>query len=78
MATMTLPDAPARQASATRPSHPKLDACMYAIAFDMDTDTLQRVYTGPYWHNATPRSSGCLPCTASFGNKAACITAGHK
>ena len=25
---------------------------MYAIAFDMDTDTLQRAYTGPSWNNA--------------------------
>ena len=25
---------------------------MYAIAFDMDTDTLQRAYPGPSWNNA--------------------------
>jgi len=25
---------------------------MYAIAFDMDTDTLQRGYPGPSWNNA--------------------------
>ena len=25
---------------------------MYAIAFDMDTDTLQKAYPGPSWNNA--------------------------
>lgn len=25
---------------------------MYAIAFEMDTDTLQRAYPGPSWNNA--------------------------
>ncbi len=25
---------------------------VYAIAFDMDTDTLQRAYPGPSWNNA--------------------------
>jgi virulence-associated protein VapD len=28
------------------------DGRMYAIAFDMDTDTLQRAYPGPSWNNA--------------------------
>lgn len=25
---------------------------VYAIAFDMDTDTLQKAYPGPSWNNA--------------------------
>ena len=35
--------APTNQAQGTR---------MYAIAFDMDTDTLQKAYPGPSWNNA--------------------------
>ncbi len=31
---------------------PSQDKKMYAIAFDMDTDTLQRVYPAPSWNNA--------------------------
>ena len=52
MSTATLSRAPTAQPRTAKPSTTDQDARMYAIAFDMDTDTLQRAYPGPSWNNA--------------------------
>jgi len=52
MSTATLFRSPTVQPRTVKPSTTDQDARMYAIAFDMDTDTLQRAYPGPSWNNA--------------------------
>ena len=52
MSTATLSRPPMTQPRAPQSFTPTEDARMYAIAFDMDTDTLQRAYPGPSWTNA--------------------------
>ncbi|MGL6095199.1 MAG: hypothetical protein ACRC7O_05270, partial [Fimbriiglobus sp.] len=52
MAAATLARAPVVQPRMPSPAGPAQDARMYAIAFDMDTDTLERAYPGPSWKNA--------------------------
>ena len=52
MTTATLFRAPFVQPRASKPSSADQDSRMYAIAFDMDTDTLQKAYPGPSWNNA--------------------------
>ncbi len=52
MSSATLARAPMTQPRAPKPSAPDQETRMYAIAFDMDTDTLQRAYPGPSWNNA--------------------------
>jgi virulence-associated protein VapD len=52
MSTATLSRAPAVLPRPPKPAASDQDARMYAIAFDMDTDTLQRAYPGPSWNNA--------------------------
>jgi virulence-associated protein VapD len=52
MATATLSRPPLTETRAARQLNPSEDTRMYAIAFDMDTDTLQRAYPGPSWTNA--------------------------
>ncbi|MGL4462301.1 MAG: virulence factor [Planctomycetia bacterium] len=53
MTTAVLFDAPAVQTRSEKSSSPAPDGRMYAIAFDMDTDRLQRAYSGPSWNNAS-------------------------
>lgn len=48
-ATVSRPPTPRPQAA---PPPTPQGTRVYAIAFDMDTDTLQRAYPGPSWNNA--------------------------
>ncbi len=43
---------PAPQPRDPKTSTPQQNSRIYAIALDMDTDTLQRVYPGSSWNNA--------------------------
>jgi virulence-associated protein VapD len=52
VATLSWPTESVVQPRAQTSSLPELDTRMYAIAFEMDTDTLQRAYPGPSWNNA--------------------------
>ena len=40
------------ETAASRPTTAAQEPRMYAIAFDMDTDTLQKAYPAPSWNNA--------------------------
>ena len=46
------PRPPGDRLAAEPDARPSTGDRVYAIAFDMDTDTLQRAYPGPSWNNA--------------------------
>jgi len=52
MLTATLPRPTVTQPRESVTAGVGKDSRMYAIAFDMDTDTLQKAYSGPSWNNA--------------------------
>ncbi len=52
MATAILTGRPAVQFREPKVATPSQETRVYAIAFDMDTDTLQKASPGPSWNNA--------------------------
>lgn len=52
MSTATLYRSPVSQAIPSTTPIPSREPRVYAIAFDMDTETLQKAYSGPSWNNA--------------------------
>ena len=52
MATAILTGKPAAPSREPKVAAPAQEARVYAIAFDMDTDTLQKAYPGPSCNNA--------------------------
>ncbi len=50
-ATLARPTTP-RPSQNQAPTSQAQGSRMYAIAFDLDTDTLQKAYPGPSWNNA--------------------------
>lgn len=52
MTASILTGKPTAQSREPKAPAPTQETRVYAIAFDMDTDTLQRAYPGPSWNNA--------------------------